>query len=1040
MNISGPFIRRPVGTSLLALGLFMLGLAAYRLLPVAPVPRVDFPVVSVGASLPGAAPATMASAVAAPLEKRLGQIAGVTEMTSGSTLGACSVTVQFDLNRKIDSAARDVQAAINAAAADLPLDLPGPPTWRKVNPADSPIMVLALTSDTLPAATIFQYADEIIGQKLSQVEGVSQVGISGSEKSAVNVLVDPTALAATGYSLEDMRTLLGRVNVDLPKGSINGSKQAYIIESNDQLTGAGQYQRLILSQKNGVPVRLDALGQVVQGVENDRQAAWSGTNQAVLLFVMKQAGANVIDTVERIRAALPGVKQWIPPAIKFTQINDRTTTIRASFHDVQISLGLTVALVVMVIFLFLRRFWPTFIASITVPLAIAGTLGVMYLLNFSLDNLSLMAITISVGFVVDDAIVVIENTFRFIEQGEDTMSATVKGARQIGFTVVSMSLSLIAVFIPLLFMGGLVGRLFHEFAVTLSVAIFVSGVISLTLTPTLCSRFLRPNSDYGPPGRFARTIERGFNWLLGGYERSLRWVLRHQSLMLVVALATCLFTVFLYVVVPKGFFPQQDTGMMMGITEASQDISFAAMSRLQKEAAAMVLADPAVAAMGSFIGAGGGGVLNNGRMFIALKPKSVRKVGVEEVIARLRPKLARLQGINLFLQPGQDIRVGGRPTKSLYQYSLTTVNLQDLLFWSEALVNRLRQFPELKEVTSDQQAGGLQAMVEIDRVMAARLNVSPAAIDQTLYDAFGERQVSVIYQKYDQFHVILKAQPQFLKNPDALQKIYVKSTTGQQVPLASVARFIMGNTYLSVNHQGQFPAATISFNLAPGVALGTATELIEKAKEELRMPTSVQGSFQGTAQVFQTSLANLPLLFGAALVTVYIVLGMLYESWLHPLTILSSLPSAGVGALLALILCGYDLSLVSFIGIILLMGIVKKNAIMMVDFAIGVERQENLSPEEAIYQACIIRFRPIMMTTMAALLGSVPLAVGMGTGSELRQPMGVAVVGGLLLSQTITLYTTPVIYVQLERLKQWVARQGQVVRSRLTGWQPRLAA
>ncbi len=1040
MNISGPFIRRPVGTSLLALGLFMLGLVAYRLLPVAPVPRVDFPVVSVGASLPGAAPATMASAVAAPLEKRLGQIAGVTEMTSGSTLGACSVTVQFDLSRKIDSAARDVQAAINAAAADLPLDLPGPPTWRKVNPADSPIMVLALTSDTLPAATIFQYADEIIGQKLSQVEGVSQVGISGSEKSAVNVLVDPAALASTGYSLEDVRTLLGRVNVDLPKGSINGSKQSYIIESNDQLTGAGQYQRLILSQKNGVPVRLDALGQVVQGVENDRQAAWSGTNQAVLLFVMKQAGANVIDTVERIRAALPGVKQWIPPAIKFTQINDRTTTIRASFHDVQISLGLTIALVVMVIFLFLRRFWPTFIASITVPLAIAGTLGVMYLFNFSLDNLSLMAITISVGFVVDDAIVVIENTFRFIEQGEDTMSAAVKGARQIGFTVVSMSLSLIAVFIPLLFMGGLVGRLFHEFAVTLSVAILVSGVISLTLTPTLCSRFLRPISAYGPPGPFACTIERGFNWLLGGYERSLRWVLRHQSLMLVVALATGLFTVFLYVVVPKGFFPQQDTGMMMGITEASQDISFAAMARLQKEAAAIVLADPAVAAMGSFIGAGGGGVLNNGRMFIALKPKSVRKVGVEEVIARLRPKLARLEGINLFLQPGQDIRVGGRPTKSLYQYSLTTVNLPDLLFWSEALVNRLRQFPELKEVTSDQQAGGLQAMVEIDRVMAARLEVSPAAIDQTLYDAFGERQVSVIYQKYDQFHVILQAQPQFLKNPDALQKIYVKSTTGQQVPLASVARFIMGNTYLSVNHQGQFPAATISFNLAPGVALGTATELIEKAKEELRMPTSVQGSFQGTAQVFQSSLANLPLLFGAALVTVYIVLGMLYESWLHPLTILSSLPSAGVGALLALILCGYDLSLVSFIGIILLMGIVKKNAIMMVDFAIEVERQENLSPEEAIYQACIIRFRPIMMTTMAALLGSVPLAVGMGTGSELRQPMGVAVVGGLLLSQTITLYTTPVIYVQLERLKQWVARRGQILRSRLTGLRSWLAA
>ena len=1023
MNISGPFIRRPVGTSLLAMGLFILGLVAYRFLPVAAVPRVDFPVVSVNANLPGADPATMASSVAAPLEKHLGQISGVSEMTSVSSLGACSVTVQFDLSRKIDGAARDVQAAINAAASDLPINLPGPPTWRKVNPADTPIMVLGLTSDTLPPSTIFQYADEIIGQRLSQVEGVSQVGISGAEKSAVNVLVNPAALAATGYSLEDIRTLLGQVNVDLPKGGFNGPNQSFIIESNDQLIQSGDYHRLILSQKNGVPVRLSALGKVVDGVENDRLAGWSGTNQAVLLFIFKQSGANVIETVDRIRQALPSVQRWIPPAIKFTQISDRTTTIRASFHDVQVSLGLTIALVVMVIFLFLRRFWPTFIASITVPLAIAGTLGFMYLLNFTLDNLSLMAITISVGFVVDDAIVVIENTFRFIEQGEATMSAALKGARQIGFTVVSMSLSLIAVFIPLLFMGGLVGRLFHEFAVTLSLAILVSGVISLTLTPMLCSRFLRPNSAYGPPGPFVRASERSFNWLLAGYERSLRVVLRHQGLMLLVALGTCLFTVYLYVIVPKGFFPQQDTGMMMGITEASQDISFQAMSKLQREAAAIVLADPAVASMGSFIGAGGGGTLNNGRMFIALKPKPERKVSVDAVIARLRPQLAKLEGINLFLQPSQDIRVGGRSTKSLYQYALTSVSLPDLLYWSDALVNRLRQYPQLKEVTSDQQAGGLQANVVVDRAMAARLKVSPAAIDQTLYDAFGQRQVSVVYEKYDQFHVILQAQPEFLRDPNALQKIYVKSTTGQQVPLASVAKFVPGNAYLSVNHQGQFPAATISFNLAPGVALGTATTLIEKAKEDLGMPASVQGSFQGTAQVFQASLANMPMLFAAALITVYIVLGMLYESLVHPLTILSSLPSAGVGALLALIIFGYDLSLVSFIWIILLMGIVKKNAIMMVDFAIDVERHEKLPPEEAIFQACIIRFRPIMMTTMAALLGSLPLALGMGTGSELRQPMGVAVVGGLLLSQTITLYTTPVIYVVLEKLKLKTARR-----------------
>jgi hydrophobe/amphiphile efflux-1 (HAE1) family protein len=1031
MNISGPFIRRPVGTSLLAMGLFLLGLIAYRFLPVAPVPRVDYPVISVNAGLPGADPTTMASSVAAPLEKRLGQISGVSEMTSMSSLGSCSVTVQFDLDRNIEGAARDVQAAINAAASDLPIDLPGPPTWRKVNPADMPVMVMALTSDTLPASTIFQYADEIVGQRLSQVEGVSQVGISGSEKSAVNVLVDPAALASTGYSLEDIRTMVGQVNVDLPKGGFSGAKQSYIIESNDQLTQAGQYRRLIVAQKNGVPVRLDALGEVAEGVENKRLAGWAGTNDAVLVFIMKQAGANIIDTVERVRQALPEVQRWIPPAIKFTPINDRTTTIRASFHDVQISMALTIALVVMVIFLFLRRFWPTFIASITVPLAIAGTLGFMYLLNFSLDNLSLMALTISVGFVVDDAIVVIENTFRFIEQGEATMPAALKGARQIGFTVVSMSTSLIAVFIPLLFMGGLVGRLFHEFAVTLSLAIFVSGVISLTLTPTLCSRFLRPESTYGPPGPFCRASERAFNWLLGGYQLGLRWVLRHQAFMLLVALLTCFFTVYLYSIVPKGFFPPQDNGQMGGQTEAAQDISFQAMEKLQRQAAAIVLADPAVASMGSFIG---GSSMNNGHMFISLKPKAERKIGVDAVIDRLRPKLAKLEAINVFLQPSQDIRMGGRGSKSLYQYALTSVNLDDLLYWSDALIKKLQEYPQLKEVTSDQQAGGLQANVVVDRVAAARLQVTPAAIDQTLYDAFGQRQVSVIYGRYNQYHVILQAQPQFLQDPESLQKIYVKSTSGKQVPLSSLARFEPGNAYLSVSHQGQFPCSTISFNLAPGVSLGEATTLIEQAKEELRMPASVQGSFQGTARVFQSSLSNMPVLFAAAMLTVYIVLGMLYESLVHPLTILSSLPSAGVGALLALMFCGEELSLISFIGIILLMGIVKKNAIMMVDFAIYAERTEHLSPEEAIYKACIIRFRPIMMTTMAALLGSLPLAIGMGTGSELRQPMGVAVVGGLLLSQTLTLFTTPVIYVVFEKLKLRVGRRRRRVRRTPAEW------
>ncbi len=1019
-GISAPFIRRPVGTSLLTAALALAGWVAFRQLPVAPLPQVEFPTIQVQAALPGASPETMASAVAMPLERQFGRIAGVEEMTSTSYLGSTTIVLQFDLSRNIDAAARDVQAAINAARSQLPANLPNNPNYRKVNPADAPILILALTSDTIPTDRLYDAASSILQQKLAQVEGVGQVFVGGSALPGVRVELNPTALNRYGIGLDQVRAALAAANVNRPKGELADASRAWTIGATDQLLEAAQYRPLVVAYRNGAPVRVADVAEVVDSVEDLRAGGISGGKPAVVVVIFRQPGANIIATVDRVRALLPQLAAAIPGGIDLGVVIDRSITIRASIVDVELTLLVSIALVVLVVFAFLRNGWATAIPGVVVPLSLVGTFGVMYLLGYSLDNLSLMALTISTGFVVDDAIVVIENIARYLEQGMHPLGAALRGSREIGFTVLSMSASLVAVFIPILLMRGIVGRLFREFAVTLSAAVLVSLVVSLTTTPMMCARFLR--SEHGRAhGRLYRASERAFAALLHGYERSLAWVLRHARLTLAVAVATVCLNGYLFAVVPKGFFPEQDNGRLMGAIQADQDTSFQALRQKLAEFVRIVQADPAIDTVVGFTG-GAGGTTNTGRLFMALKPLAERRLTADQVIARLRPKLAAVPGASLYLQAIQDIRVGGRLSNALFQYTLEDDDLQELNHWAPIVLRTLRALPELVDVSSDQQNGGLEAAVAIDRDTAARLGITTRLIDDALYDAFGQRQVSTMYTQLNQYHVVMEVAPRFWQRPETLHDLYVRSTTGALVPLAAFARFAPSVAPLAVNHQGQFPAVTISFNLAPGIALGDAVAAIERATTSLALPASLRTSFQGTAQAFQASLANEPLLVAAALAAVYVVLGILYESYIHPLTILSTLPSAGVGALLALLLCRMDLDVIALIGIILLIGIVKKNAIMMIDFALEAERREGKPPEAAIYEACLLRFRPIMMTTMAALLGGLPLALGTGTGAELRRPLGVAIVGGLLVSQVLTLYTTPVVYLYMDRLALWAKR------------------
>jgi len=1016
MNISAPFIRRPVATTLLTVALALLGAIAYQFLPVSPLPQVEFPTIQVQAGLPGASPETMASSVATPLERQFGRIASVTEMTSNSSLGSTNITLQFDLNRNIDAAGRDVQAAINAARGDLPSNLPNNPSYRKVNPADSPILLLGLTSKIVPRERMYDIASTVLQQKLSQVRGVGQVFVWGGALPAVRVEVNPIALNSRGLGMDDVRLVLNAANQNRPKGDISNDHTTWSINTTDQMMKAAEYRDLIITYKRGAALRLSDVAKVTDSVENVRNGGLTNGTPAIMVAVFRQPDANIIETVDRVRTILPDLQAAIPPTMEMQVIIDATRTIRASVKDVQLALMISISLVILVVFIFLRNWRSTLIPSVAVPISLIGTFGAMYLLGYTIDNLSLMALTVATGFVVDDAIVVVENITRHLENGMKPMEAAFHGAKEIGFTVVSISISLIAVFIPILLMGGIVGRLFREFAVTLSVAIAVSMVVSLTTTPMMCSLLLRPHNAE-QHGRLFRQTERIFQWVMAGYERSLGWVLRHKGLTLGVAFGTMAATIALYVVIPKGFFPQQDTGRINGSIQAAQDISFQGMERLMVKFVDIVQQDPAVENVTAFIGGG-----NSGRMFASLKPNNQRDLTADQVIARLRGKTAHIPGATLFLQPVQDLRIGGRGSSAQFQYTLQGDDAKELMEWAPKVLQKFRTLPQLTDVNSDLLNRGLEASLVIDRATASRLGVSTQTLDNALYNAFGQRFVSTMYASLNQYHVVLTVDPEFSQTPDALQHLYVRSSQGKLVPLGAFTTLQRRNTALSVNHQGQLPSVTISYNLPTGTALGDAVTAIEGALEDLRLPGTIRGTNMGTAQAFRASLANQPLLVIAALLAVYIVLGVLYESLIHPLTILSTLPSAGVGALLALLAFKTELSVIAFIGIILLIGIVKKNAILMIDFAIEVERREGKSPEEAIFQACLLRFRPITMTTLAAMLGGLPLAIGMGTGSELRRPLGIAIVGGLLFSQLLTLYTTPVIYLYMDRLQQWWVR------------------